>query len=90
MTTATASIAAAAASIAAAPNAFPGRHETPERAITYTYVPAWSGGVSIVKTYGIPVESPALRGAIAWAMRRPGRQIEFSARSNRAIGFEQD
>jgi hypothetical protein len=59
-----------------------------DRALAYTFVPVGEGG-SIVKTYGVPVESPALRGAIAWALRRSGRQVDFSARSDRAIGFEQ-
>lgn len=58
-----------------------------DRAIAYTFVPMGEGGGSIVKTYGVPVESPALRGAIAWAMRRSGRQVEFA--NGRAIGFEQ-
>jgi len=59
-----------------------------ERALAYTFVPVGEGG-SIIKTYGVPVESPALRGAVAWALRRSGRQVDFSARSDRAIGFEQ-
>jgi len=60
-----------------------------ERALAYTFVPVGEGGGSIIKTYGVPVESPALRGAIAWALRRSGRQVDFSARSDRAIMFEQ-
>ena len=81
------SLAAAASAVAAASAsaaAAPGRHESSERAIAYTYL-----NESIVKTYGAVLESPALRGAIAWATRRSGRQVEFSGRSNRAIGFEQ-
>jgi hypothetical protein len=81
----TAISAAAAAAITNAVNA----DWRGERALAYTFVPVGEGGGSIVKTYGVPVESPALRGAIAWALRRSGRQVDFSARSDRAIGFEQ-
>jgi hypothetical protein len=79
-TTTAAQIATAVAAVMAAEPAIWCRHR--QRGISYTTV-----GGSIVKTYGDIVDSPALRGAIAWAMRRAGRQVEY--RGGKVIGLEQ-
>jgi hypothetical protein len=81
MPTATQTATAVAAVMAAEP-AIWCRHR--QRGISYTTVGV---GGSIVKTYGATVDSPALRGAIAWAMRRAGRQVEY--RGGKVIGLVQ-
>ena len=83
MTHTAAQIATAVAAVMAAEPDIWCRHR--QRGISYTTVGAVGG--SIVKTYGDTVDSPALRGAIAWAMRRAGRQVEY--RGGKVIGLEQ-
>jgi len=82
MNTATATaIATATAAVLAAEPAIRCRWDG--STISYTYLPTPG---SIVKTHGPQADTPALRGAIAWAMRRGGRQIVF--RGGRVIGFD--
>jgi hypothetical protein len=43
---------------------------------------------SFLKFIEVPPQGPAFRGALAWACRKPGRQVTF-ARDGRPILFEE-
>ena len=43
---------------------------------------------SYLKFVEVPPQSPAFRGALAWAYRKPGRQVTFS-RGGKPVGFDE-